>query len=56
MDLPSPRPNTAGLTSPVQQAEMSVLLAGRWPPLKPLPIFKFETDEYRASIEFDKTR
>jgi hypothetical protein len=56
MDLPSPRPNIAGLTSPVQQAEMSLLLAGRWPPLKPLPIFKYETDEFRASIEFDKTR
>src|SRR3984885_536735 len=56
MDLPSPRPNIAGLTSPVQQAEMSLLLAGRWPPLKPLPVFKYETDEYRASIEFDKTR
>ncbi len=56
MDLPSRRPNIAGLTSPVQQAEMSLLLAGRWPPLKPLPVFKYETDEYRASIEFDKTR
>ena len=56
MDLPSPRPNIAGLTSPVQQAEMRIILAGRWPPLKPLPIFKYETDEYRASIEFDKTR
>ena len=56
MDLPSLRPNIAGLTSPVQQAEMRVLLAGRWPALKPLPIFKCETDEYRASIEFDKTR
>src|SRR5271155_4374825 len=56
MDLPSPRPNIAGLTSAVQQAEMSLLLAGRWPPLKPLPIFKCETAEYRASIEFDKTR
>jgi TonB family protein len=50
------RPNIAGLTSPVQQAEMKLLLAGRWPPLKPLPIFKYETDEYRASIDFDKTR
>ncbi len=56
MDLPSLRPNIAGLTSPVQQAEMSLLLAGRWPPLKPLPVFKYETDSYRASIEFDKTR
>jgi hypothetical protein len=56
MDLPSPRPNIAGLTSPVQQAEMRVLLAGRWPALKPLPVFKYETDLYRASIEFDKTR
>jgi hypothetical protein len=35
---------------------MTVLLAGRWPPLKPLPVFKYEADEYRASIEFDKTR
>jgi TonB family protein len=56
MDLPSLRPNIAGLTSPVQQAEIEVLLAGRWPPLKPLPIFKFETDEFRATVEFDKTR
>src|SRR5271167_170089 len=50
------RPNIAGLTSPVQQAEMTLILAGGWPPLKPLPIFKYETDEYRASIEFDKLR
>ena len=35
---------------------MKLLLAGRWPPLKPLPVFKFETDEYRAAIDFDKTR
>jgi len=56
MDLPALRPNITGLTSPVQQAEMTVLLAGRWPPLKPLPIFKYETDEYRATVEFDKTR
>ncbi len=56
MDLPALRPNIAGLTSPVQQAEMAILLAGRWPALKPLPIFKFETDDYRATIEFDKTR
>jgi TonB family protein len=50
------RPNIAGLASPVQQAEMKLLLAGRWPPLKPLPVFKYETDEYRASIDFDKSR
>src|SRR5690242_19571216 len=50
------RPNIAGLTSPVQQAEMKLLLAGRWPPLKPLPVFKYESDEYRAFIDFDKTR
>jgi periplasmic protein TonB len=50
------RPNIAGLKSPVQQVEMKFLLAGRWPPLKPLPVFKYETDEYRASIDFDKTR
>jgi TonB family protein len=50
------RPNIAGLTSPVQQAELRILLAGRWPPLKPLPVFKYETDEYRASIDFDKMR
>jgi TonB family protein len=61
MDVPCPksnstRPNIAGLTSPVQQAELKLLLAGRWPPLKPLPVFKYETDEYRASIDFDKAR
>src|SRR5882672_5901627 len=61
MDVPCPkcnstRPNIAGLTSRVQQAEMKLLLAGRWPPLKPLPVFKYETDEYRASIDFDKNR
>jgi TonB-like protein len=50
------RPNIAGLASPVQRAEMKLLLAGGWPPLKPLPVFKYETDEYRASIDFDKTR
>jgi hypothetical protein len=50
------RPNLAGLASPVQQAEMKLLLAGMWPPLKPLPVFKYEADEYRASIDFDKTR
>jgi hypothetical protein len=50
------RTNIAGLASPMQQAEMNLLLARRWPPLKPLPVFKYETDEYRASIEFDKTR
>jgi len=52
----SVRPNLAGLASAVQRAEMKSLLAGRWPPLKPLPVFKYETDEYRASIDFDKTR
>src|SRR5580692_4538468 len=51
-----PRPNIAGFAPLVQQAEMNLLLAGRWPPLKPLPVFKYETDTYRASIEFDKTR
>jgi TonB family protein len=50
------RPSIAGFTSPVQQAEMQLLLAGRWPALKPLPVFKFETAEYRASMDFDKTR
>jgi len=50
------RPNIAGLTSPVQQAEMKLILAGGWPALKPLPVFKYETNEYRASIDFDKTR
>jgi hypothetical protein len=49
-------PNIAGLASQVQRAEMKLLLAGRWPPLKPLPVFKYETDEYRVSIDFDKTR
>ena len=50
------RPNIAGLTSSVQQAEMKSILTARWPPLKPLPVFRYETDEYRASIDFDKLR
>ena len=48
--------NIAGLTSPRQQSEMKAILAGTWPPLKPLPIFKYETVEYRATIDFDKKR
>src|ERR1700674_3220412 len=51
-----PRPNIAGLSSLGQQAEMKLLLAGSWPPLKPLPVFKYETDAYRVSIDFDKLR
>jgi TonB family protein len=50
------KPNVAGLTSQVQQAEMQLILADMWPPLKPLPIFKYGTDEYRAEIHFDRTR
>jgi len=50
------KPNVAGLKSQVQQAEMKLILAGTWPPFKPLPVFKYETDEYRAEIHFDKTR
>jgi TonB family protein len=50
------KPNFAGLTSPVQQAEMKLILAGTWPPLKPLPVFKYGTAEYRAEIHFDGTR
>jgi hypothetical protein len=34
---------------------MKLILAAKWPALKPLPVFKYETKEYRASIEFDKT-
>jgi TonB family protein len=48
------KPNIAGLTSQVQQAEMKSILAGTWPALKPLPVFKYEADEYRATIHFDK--
>ena len=48
--------NIAGLTSPRQQSEMESILAGTWPPLKPLPVFKYETAEYRAAIDFDKKR
>ena len=50
------KPNIAGLASQVQQAEMKLILAGSWPPLKPLPVFKYGTDEYRAEIHFDRTR
>lgn len=49
------RPNVAGLKSQVQQVEMKSILADMWPPFKPLPVFKYETDEYRAEIHFDKT-
>src|SRR5215472_8213354 len=52
----SSKANIAGLTSPLQQAEMKSILAGAWPPLKPLPVFKYETAEYRATIDFDKKR
>ena len=48
--------NLAGLTSPGQQSEMKSILAGSWPPLKPLPVFKYETAGYRATIDFDKKR
>ena len=48
--------NLAGLTSPGQQSEMKSILAGTWPALKPLPVFKYETEEYRATISFDKKR
>jgi hypothetical protein len=42
--------------SSAQLSEMKLLLAGVWPPLRPLPVFKYESPEYRASIEFDKAR
>ena len=50
------RPNPAGLMPSAQQTEMKLLLSGAWPPLRPLPVFKYESPEYRASIEFDKAR
>jgi hypothetical protein len=50
------KPNLAGLMSQVQQAEMKLILAGTWPPLKPLPVFKYGAAEYRAEIHFDSTR
>jgi periplasmic protein TonB len=52
----STKANIAGVTYPLQQAEMKSILAGTWPPLKPLPVFKYETAEYRATIDFDKKR
>ena len=54
--MKSNQANIAGLRSPLQRAEMKLILAGGWPPLKPLPVFKYETDECRASIDFDKIR
>ncbi|HTQ96228.1 MAG TPA: hypothetical protein VMH89_05450, partial [Candidatus Acidoferrum sp.] len=48
--------NVAGLTSPLQRAEMKAILDGVWPPLKPLPVFRFEDDDHRATIDFDKLR
>src|SRR5580700_5681148 len=50
------KPNVAGLTSQLQENEMRLILAGLWPPLKPLPVFKYGADEYRAEIYFDRTR
>jgi hypothetical protein len=50
------KPNFAGLAARAQRAEMRVLLAGKWPALKPLPIFKYENAVYRAAIDFDKLR
>jgi len=50
------KPNVAGLTSQLQENEMRLILAGLWPPLKPLPVFKYGADEYRAEIHFDRTR
>src|ERR1700741_3654082 len=50
------KPNVAGLTSQLQENEMRLILAGLWPPLKPLPVFKYGTDEYRAEIHFDRAR
>src|SRR5215467_14224109 len=52
----STKANISGLTSPLQHAEMKSILAGSWPPLKPLPVFKYETAEYRATIDFDRKR
>jgi hypothetical protein len=51
-----PDRNLSGSLSPAQQDELNLLLAGHWPPLKPLPIFKLQTDDYRAAIDFDKIR
>lgn len=48
--------NLVGLTSPEQQSEMKAILNGTWPPLKPLPVFKYEAAEYRATISFDRNR
>ena len=48
--------NIAGLASGRQQSEMKSILTGTWPPLKPLPVFKYETAAYRATIDFDKLR
>src|SRR6516225_2949245 len=48
--------NIAGLASARQQSEMKSILAGTWPPLKPLPVFRYETVAYRATIDFDKLR
>src|ERR1700687_4568415 len=50
------KPNVAGLRPHRQRPEMKLILAGTWPPLKPLPVFKYGTDEYRAEIHFDRMR
>lgn len=55
MKLNKAMPNLAAFPSQAQQAELKRLLAGKWPPLTPLPLFKYGTDEYRAEIYFDRT-
>src|SRR5215831_1373737 len=50
------RANIAGLASVRQQSEMKSILAHTWPALKPLPVFRYETVAYRATIDFDKLR
>src|SRR5215471_447964 len=50
------RANIAGLASARQQSEMKSILAHTWPALKPLPVFRYETVAYRATIDFDKLR
>src|ERR1700756_6056191 len=50
------KPNVAGRTPEGKQAKKKLFLADLWPPLKPLPVFKYGTDEYRAEIHFDRAR
>ena len=43
-----------GLTSQIDEATEQMLTAGQWPPSKPTPVFKYEDEEYRSTVHWDR--